>query len=72
MPNGMSGQPRLPEPDSSPAITNAIFNATGVRVRSLPVDQDALLQAIESGADEVEFGWGDREPIPFIECGEPT
>ena len=71
-PFGAKGMGELPSIPTSPAITNAIFNATGVRVRSLPVDQDALLQAIESGAAEVEFGWGDREPIPVIECGEPS
>jgi hypothetical protein len=59
----------LPSIPTSPAITNAIYNATGVRVRSLPVDQDALLQAISAKATEVEFGWGDRGPIPTIEFG---
>jgi xanthine dehydrogenase molybdenum-binding subunit len=71
-PFGAKGMGELPSIPTSAAITNAIFNATGVRVRSLPVDQDALLHAMQSGADEVEFGWGDREPIPVIECGEPT
>ena len=50
----------------SPAITNAICRATGVRARSLPVDQDELLRAIEASAAEIELAWGDREPIPVI------
>lgn len=29
-----------------PAITNAIFNATGVRVTRLPVDQEKLLEGL--------------------------
>jgi hypothetical protein len=62
----------LPSIPTSAAITNAIYNATGVRVRSLPVDQDTLLHALRTGATEVELGWGDREPIPEIEFGEPN
>ncbi len=59
----------LPSIPTSPAITNAIYSATGVRVRSLPVDQDELLRCHPRGATEVELGWGDREPIPTIEFG---
>ncbi len=68
-PFGAKGMGELPSIPTSPAITNAIYNATGVRVRSLPVDQDSLLHAMHAGADEVELGWGDREPIPTIEFG---
>jgi len=68
-PFGAKGMGELPSIPTSPAITNAIYNATGVRIRSLPVDQDTLLHAINAGADEVELGWGDREPIPTIEFG---
>ncbi|MDH5617546.1 MAG: molybdopterin-dependent oxidoreductase [Gammaproteobacteria bacterium] len=68
-PFGAKGMGELPSIPTSPAITNAIYNATGVRVRSLPVDQDSLLHAIRAGATEVELGWGDREPIPTIEFG---
>jgi xanthine dehydrogenase molybdenum-binding subunit len=68
-PFGAKGMGELPSIPTSAAITNAIHNATGVRVRSLPVDQDALLHAIRAGAGEVEFGWGDRAPIPTIEFG---
>ncbi|MDH3363560.1 MAG: molybdopterin-dependent oxidoreductase [Gammaproteobacteria bacterium] len=69
-PFGAKGVGELPSIPTSPAITNAIYRATGVRVRSLPVDQDTLLQAVRSGAKEVEFAWGDRVPIPTIPLGE--
>jgi len=68
-PFGAKGMGELPSIVTAPAITNAIYNATGVRVRSLPVDQDTLLQAIRGNATEVELGWGDRDPIPVIEFG---
>ena len=71
-PFGAKGMGELPSIPTSAAITNAIYNATGVRVRSLPVDQDTLLHALRTGATEVELGWGDREPIPEIEFGEPN
>ncbi len=68
-PFGAKGMGELPSIPTSAAITNAICNATGVRVRSLPVDQDELLRAMDAGAAEVELGWGDRRPIPTIEFG---
>jgi CO/xanthine dehydrogenase Mo-binding subunit len=40
-------------------VTNAIYNAVGVRAMSLPVDQDALLRAMQAGADEVLTAWGE-------------
>jgi xanthine dehydrogenase molybdenum-binding subunit len=68
-PYGAKGVGELPSIPTSAAITNAIYRATGVRVRSLPVDQDALLMAMQSGATDIEWGWGDREPIPPIRLG---
>ena len=68
-PYGAKGVGELPSIPTSAAICNAIFRATGVRVRSLPVDQDELLRAIRAGADEVQLGWGDREPIPTVNLG---
>ncbi len=65
-PFGAKGVGELPSIPVSPAITNAIHRATGVRALSLPVDQDELLRAIETSAPEVELAWGDREPIPVI------
>jgi CO/xanthine dehydrogenase Mo-binding subunit/aerobic-type carbon monoxide dehydrogenase small subunit (CoxS/CutS family) len=58
-PFGAKGVGELPSIPTSPAITNAIYNATGVRVMSLPVDQDALLRAIKAGEREVLTAWGE-------------
>jgi len=68
-PFGAKGVGELPSIPTSAAITSAIYRATGVRVRSLPVDQDELLRAIRSEATEVELAWGDRRPIPTIQFG---
>ena len=68
-PYGAKGVGELPSIPTSAAITNAIYRATGVRMRSLPVDQDELLRAIRSGANEVELAWGDRGPIPTVALG---
>ena len=68
-PYGAKGVGELPSIPTSAAITNAIYNATGVRVRSLPVDQDGLLRAMKAGASELEMGWGDRVAIPEIRLG---
>jgi xanthine dehydrogenase molybdenum-binding subunit len=65
-PFGAKGVGELPSIPVSAAITNAIQRATGIRVRSLPVDQDELLRAMQRSADEVELAWGDRAPIPVI------
>jgi xanthine dehydrogenase molybdenum-binding subunit len=71
-PFGAKGVGELPSIPTSPAITNAIYRATGVRVRSLPVDQDELLRAMRAGKTEIELGWGDREPIPAVTLGGET
>jgi CO/xanthine dehydrogenase Mo-binding subunit len=68
-PWGAKGVGELPSIPTSAAITNAIHRATGVRVRSLPVDQDELLMAMRKGQSDVEFGWGDQGPIPFVTLG---
>ena len=68
-PSGAKGVGELPSIPTSAAITNAIYRATGVRVRSLPVDQDELLRAMRAGATEVELGWGDLSPIPAVTLG---
>ncbi len=68
-PFGAKGAGELPSIPTSAAITNAIFRATGVRVHSLPVDQDELLRACAAGADTVELGWGDLEPVPHVSLG---
>jgi len=71
-PYGAKGVGELPSIPTSAAITNAIYRATGVRVRSLPVDQDGLLRAMRGGENEVERGWGDTTPIPDVTLGGET
>ena len=68
-PFGAKGAGELPSIPTTAAITNAIYRATGVRVRSLPVDQDELLRAHADGADTAELGWGDLEPVPHVAFG---
>jgi len=68
-PYGAKGVGELPSIPTSAAITNAIYRATGVRMRSLPVDQDELLRAMREQNTEVELAWGDRKPIPKVALG---
>ncbi len=68
-PFGAKGAGELPSIPTTAAITNAIYRATGVRVHSLPVDQDELLRACDARADTVELGWGDLEPVPHVALG---
>jgi CO/xanthine dehydrogenase Mo-binding subunit/aerobic-type carbon monoxide dehydrogenase small subunit (CoxS/CutS family) len=65
-PFGAKGIGELCSIPTSPAITNAIYRATGVRALSLPVDQDALLRAMKAGRPEMDMGWGDGDPIPAL------
>ncbi|MEO8394548.1 MAG: molybdopterin cofactor-binding domain-containing protein, partial [Chloroflexota bacterium] len=58
-PYGAKGVGELPSINTSPAIANAIFNAVGVRVFTLPVDQDALYRAMHDGQTEVYTAWQD-------------
>jgi CO/xanthine dehydrogenase Mo-binding subunit len=58
-PYGAKGVGELASISTTPAICNAIYNATGVRVYSLPVDQDALLRAIKSKVSAVCTTWHD-------------
>jgi xanthine dehydrogenase molybdenum-binding subunit len=52
-PYGAKGVGEIASIPTTPAITNAIYNACGVRVMSLPVDQDKLLLALRRGDKEV-------------------
>ncbi len=52
-PYGAKGVGEISSIPTTPAITNAIYNACGVRVKRLPVDQDALLLAMRNGKDVV-------------------
>lgn len=58
-PYGAKGVGEISSIPISPAITNAIFNAVGVRCLALPVDQDALLLAIKRGVVDLDKRWGD-------------
>lgn len=53
-PYGAKGVGEISSIPTTPAITNAIYNACGVRVRRLPVDQDALLLAMRNGRTTVD------------------
>jgi xanthine dehydrogenase molybdenum-binding subunit len=68
-PHGAKGVGELPSIPTSAAITNAIYRATGIRVRSLPVDQDELLLAMRAGVKDAEMGWGHTVPIPDVTLG---
>ena len=58
-PYGAKGVGEISSIPISPAITNAIYHAVGVRCLALPVDQDALLLAMKRGEHETERRWGD-------------
>lgn len=58
-PYGAKGVGEIPSINTTPAIANAIYHATGVRVFSIPVDQDALLLAIKRNQPEVRTAWHD-------------
>ncbi|HEX6383443.1 MAG TPA: molybdopterin cofactor-binding domain-containing protein [Anaerolineae bacterium] len=50
-PYGAKGVGEISSIPTTPAICNAIYNACGVRVYCLPVDQDKLLLALKNGRD---------------------
>ena len=58
-PYGAKGVGELPSINTTPAIANAVANATGVRVFSVPIDQDALLRAMKAGKSAVMTTWSD-------------
>ena len=58
-PYGAKGVGEIPSINTTPAICNAITNATGVRIFSIPVDQDALLLALKRGERDVHTAWHD-------------
>jgi selenium-dependent xanthine dehydrogenase len=58
-PYGAKGVGEIPSINTTPAICNAIYNATGVRIYAIPVDQDALLRAMRDQQAEVYTAWHD-------------
>ena len=58
-PYGAKGVGEISSIPISPAITNAIYNAVGVRCLALPVDQDALLLAMKHGVTELRHAAGE-------------
>jgi len=48
-PYGAKGVGEIVSIPTTPAITNAIYNAVGVRIDSLPVDQEKILMALHKG-----------------------
>ncbi|HML21071.1 MAG TPA: molybdopterin-dependent oxidoreductase [Aggregatilinea sp.] len=58
-PFGAKGVGEIVSINTMPAIANGIYHATGVRIFSVPVDQDALLRAIKAGQTEVHTTWHD-------------
>jgi xanthine dehydrogenase molybdenum-binding subunit len=58
-PYGAKGVGEIPSINTTPAICNAIWNAVGVRVYAIPVDQDALLLAMKRHQDAVTTAWHD-------------
>lgn len=58
-PYGAKGVGEIPSINTMPAISNAIYNAIGVRVFNVPIDQDALLRAMRAGETELHTSWAD-------------
>jgi CO/xanthine dehydrogenase Mo-binding subunit len=46
-PYGAKGVGEIVSIPTIPAITNAIYNAVGVRIRKLPVDQEQVLTKLQ-------------------------
>ncbi|MFP4322953.1 MAG: xanthine dehydrogenase family protein molybdopterin-binding subunit, partial [Anaerolineales bacterium] len=58
-PYGAKGVGEIPSINTTPAICNGIYHATGVRIFSIPVDQDALLRALKANQTAVRTAWHD-------------
>jgi selenium-dependent xanthine dehydrogenase len=55
-PFGAKGVGELSSIPTTPAITNAIYNACGIRVKHLPVDQDWLARQIKERKEGIHVG----------------
>jgi xanthine dehydrogenase molybdenum-binding subunit len=51
-PYGAKGVGEISSIPTTPAITNAIYNATGIRITRLPVDQDVLLRQMKVNVND--------------------
>ncbi len=51
-PYGAKGIGEIVSIPTTPAITNAIYNATGVRIDRLPVDQEEIVRQIQAASKE--------------------
>jgi CO/xanthine dehydrogenase Mo-binding subunit/aerobic-type carbon monoxide dehydrogenase small subunit (CoxS/CutS family) len=52
-PYGAKGVGEIVSIPTTPAITNAIYNAVGVRVDHLPVDQEFIVEKLKNGSTDV-------------------
>jgi xanthine dehydrogenase YagR molybdenum-binding subunit len=57
---GAKGAGEPPIIPSAPAIANAIYNATGLRIRTLPITPKAILDAVREAETPQERGEGGR------------
>jgi len=58
-PYGAKGVGEISSINTMPAICNAVYNATGVRIHKAPIDQDALARAIKAKQAELHASWDD-------------
>lgn len=58
-PYGAKGVGEISSINTMPAICNAIYYATGVRLYKVPVDQDILARAIKAGQTAIHQSWED-------------
>ncbi len=68
-PLGVKGVGEIAMVGVAPAIANAIFHATGKRIRTLPVTQEALNmpKRLENASPELPHGrFRERQPEPRL------
>ena len=58
-PYGAKGVGEIPSICTAPAICNAIYHATGVRIYNIPIDQDAFYLALKAQQPSVHTTWSD-------------
>jgi xanthine dehydrogenase molybdenum-binding subunit len=58
-PYGAKGVGEISSINTTPAICNAIYNACGVRIHKIPVDQDALARAMKNQEKILAKSWED-------------